>query len=62
MQKAKDWNRTAKEITGTEEILEADFGSRNYISTEEKPLASNFGEAKHKDKNLIYFNILDGLL
>ena len=62
MQEAKDWNRTTKEIIGTEKITKIDFSSGNYISTEKKLLVSNFGEVKYKDKNTTYFNILDDLL
>ena len=62
MQETKDWIRTTKKITGTEEILEVDFSSRSYIFTEKKLLISSFGEARHKEQNIIYFIILNGLL
>ena len=42
--KIKNWARTVKEIVGTEEISKVDFSNKSYISAEEKPLGSSFGE------------------
>ena len=43
-------------------MLEVSFNNRSYISAEEKPPDSSFGEVRYKDKNFLYFKILDSLL
>ena len=60
--KAKDWGIVTKWKIDKEKILETGFGKRNYISAEEKPPVSSFREIEHKDRSIIYLNILNGLL
>ena len=48
LKKAKDWTRTITKITGIKKILEADFGSRNYIFAKKKPLINNSEKAEYK--------------
>ena len=48
LQKAKNQDRTTKEIIGAREILKADFGSKNYIFTKEEPSVNSFKEAGYK--------------
>ena len=42
--------------------MEADFGSRNYTSVEEKLPVSSFGEVKYKGQSTAYFNIFGQLI
>ena len=49
-------------MIGAREISKVDFSSGSYIFIEEEPPASSFKEAKYKGQNIIYFNILNGLL
>ena len=43
-------------------MVKTDFDSRNCTFTEKKLLVGSFGEAGYKGKNIIRFNVLDGLL
>ena len=47
---------------GIKEILEANFSNKKYIFTEKEPLDSSSKKVRHKNKNIIYFLILDSLL
>ena len=48
LSETKDRIRIAKKVTDTKKILEIDFSSENYISTEKKPPGSSFKEVEYK--------------
>ena len=47
---------------GTEKISKINFNSGSCTFTEKKPLVSSFKKVRYKGRNIIYFNILNGLL